>query len=236
MECIIFDKDGTLMDFAKFWIPVAKKAIDYVCADYSVGEDIKEEILKAIGVDENVDILGVLCYGTYGDIINVVYEVLDKNNVVYDKMTMTKKFPEAFAKARHEGEIAPTSPGLKNTLADLKAKGKKIFVVTSDNYETAEYCLRKLDIFELFDEIIADDGVHPSKPDPYYIDYLVAKYGFSKDEMCMIGDTLADMSFARNGGIKAYGVGVDEKSRSILAEYAEATSSDVSALFKENEI
>ena len=56
------------------------------------------------------------------------------------------------------------------------------------------------------DRIYTDDGKGHPKPDPYFIQEIIKKYGMKKEELVMAGDTVTDMEFARNGGIKAIGV------------------------------
>lgn len=231
MKCAIFDKDGTLLDFEAFWVPVAKKAIDVICAPFKIDAQTRKDVLKAIGIGETVSILGPLCYGTYADIANAIYNTLKNNNIKCDKDYFLKVTHDAFADNIVEGDLKPTSKNLKATLEKLKNEGTKLFVVTADSYDMTKYCLDKIEIFDLFDEILTDDGIHLGKPNPYYIDYLQDKYGFNKDEMCMVGDTLADMKFANNGHIKAFGVGEDEKNREILGEYADLTARNVEALY-----
>ena len=74
------------------------------------------------------------------------------------------------------------------------------------------------------------------RSDPYYIEYLKDKYGLKKEDMSMVGDTLADMKFANNGHIRAYGVGEDEKNRKILSEFADLTARNVEELYGKNTI
>ena len=77
IEAIIFDKDGTLLDFDPFWVSVSVHAIKDTLK--AVGrEDIPvDEILSAIGVTNGVTAINaVLCKGTYEEIGEAVYNVL----------------------------------------------------------------------------------------------------------------------------------------------------------------
>ena len=46
----------------------------------------------------------------------------------------------------------------------------------------------------------------------------------------MVGDTMTDINFAKNAGIRVVGVAKSEQNKRILAPYAEAVISDVSNL------
>ena len=236
MKCAIFDKDGTLIDFEAFWIPVARKAIDEICKPYKMDTQMRKDVLKSIGIGETVNILGPLCYGTYTDIANAIYNTLLLGNVKCEKEYLLNITHDAFSNALNEGTLKPTSKNLKATLKKLKDSGTLLVVVTADTYDMTKYCLEKIEIFDLFDEILTDDGIHPLKPDPYYIEYLKDKYGLKKEDMSMVGYTLADMKFANNGHIRAYGVGEDEKNRKILSEFADLTARNVEELYGKNTI
>ena len=65
-EGIIFDKDGTLLDFDAFWVKESVVAIREFLND--IGTELVDisEILTALGVrDGRTDTNGVLCKGTY---------------------------------------------------------------------------------------------------------------------------------------------------------------------------
>ena len=48
----------------------------------------------------------------------------------------------------------------------------------------------------------------------------------------MVGDTLTDMNFAKNAGVKAIGVAKSEKNKSILMPYADAVIHDISKILE----
>jgi len=48
---IIFDKDGTLTDFSKIWIPLTKKRIACIIEEVNGPEVLGESLMKSWGVD-----------------------------------------------------------------------------------------------------------------------------------------------------------------------------------------
>ena len=63
---IIFDKDGTLLDFNKFWVSITDKAMDEILQKCGADISLKPKVLSALGVvDGDTDITGQLCSGTY---------------------------------------------------------------------------------------------------------------------------------------------------------------------------
>ena len=46
-KAIIFDKDGTLIDFHDFWIPVTRHALKEILREAKMKPELTEEILSA---------------------------------------------------------------------------------------------------------------------------------------------------------------------------------------------
>ena len=83
---IIFDKDGTLIEFQSFWIPVTYCVISRLCRRYEMNTFIQQECLVALGIygDEDVDPEGQMAIGTYETISKALQKVFlcnDKNYV-----------------------------------------------------------------------------------------------------------------------------------------------------------
>ena len=60
-DAVIFDKDGTLIDFDAFWVSVSVKAIGMLLERLNMDVSITDEVLLAFGVKDGVTgIEGVL--------------------------------------------------------------------------------------------------------------------------------------------------------------------------------
>lgn len=207
-KAILFDKDGTLLEFAPFWQAVSKFAVNDIAKRVGGNKEVAISALKAIGIDgDSFDVDGILCKGTYGQIAKAMYPIFnDGAGVNLSEKDFENLCLNAFHDNLQNGEILPTSKNLKKALKILKQKGKKLFVVTSDDEHTTSICLKGLQIDNLFEKVFVDDGIHPHKPNPYYANLVMQEYGFSKDELVMVGDTLTDADFAKNSGIKCIGI------------------------------
>ncbi len=225
---VIFDKDGTLMDFASFWIPVAENAVKYILDIVGADNSLAGEMLNSIGVYAGIQ--GVLCSGTYEQIADKFYEVLSDNDIRIDKKELYAVISQAFHNSIKYGEIVPTCDNIKEVFAELKKSGRIIALVTTDDEYVTKECLERLDIYNFFDVIYSDDGIHPSKPNPYYISKLCADTGLAVGELIMVGDTMTDMKFAENGGIMSIGVAKKEKDREVIMKSADYVIDDISKL------
>ena len=232
-DAIIFDKDGTLIDFDAFWVTVSVKAIEDVLRWAGNGSVTVSDVLEAFGVSEGItDIEGVLCKGTYAELGHIFYKILKKHGTDIPCDEVTAALTAAYGINAGAGEVKPTSEALAQVLGELKRQGKRLAVVTTDNPEITSKCLCVLGIEELFDKVYTDDGKTPTKPDPYCVYDFCETFGIEKERVVMVGDTMTDMNFAKNAGISAIGVAKSDKNKQILAPHAHTVVHDPSYLLK----
>ena len=232
-EAIIFDKDGTLLDFDAFWVTVSVKAIEAVLAKFHQMDVPVGEILEAFGVHDGVtDMNSILCKGTYEQLGQITYEILTRYGCDASCEAVTKALIEGYNQNADAGDVRPTCPDLVQVLTDLKSKGIKLAVVTTDNMQITRKCLEKLGILDLFDRIYTDDGEVPTKPDPFCVHHFCEFARVEKDRVVMVGDTMTDMRFAKNAGIPAIGIAKSELNKQVLAPHAHAVIPYPSHIFE----
>lgn len=214
IKAIIYDKDGTLMRFDEFWVPVAQAAIKTLIektADVNVEASFKiaEEIAKNIGIrNGTIDPKGILCGGTYtqfAETVNQVFKIFGSAAEI-DRSVVE----QAVAANTDKGVILSTCEDLRGRLEQARKKAR-LFVVTTDDRPMTEFCLKKLGLFDLFDGIYCDDGKTPHKPDPFAADDIAKILHIGKSEIVMVGDTATDKRFADNAGIDFVFVGKDSE-------------------------
>lgn len=234
-DAVIFDKDGTLIDFDAFWVTVSVKAIEDMLSTFGRQEVPMEEILEAFGVHNGVtDMNGILCKGTYEQMGQSVYDILKRYGCEASCEAsceeVTRVLIEAYNQNADAGDVKPTCPNLAQVLKQLKDQNKKLAVVTTDNMQITRKCLEKLGVLELFDKIYTDDGDVPTKPDPYCVYDFCEFAHVEKDRVVMVGDTMTDMRFAKNAGIAVVGIAKCEGNKEVLAPHADAVIPDPSHL------
>ena len=230
-KAIVFDKDGTLIDYSAFWYPVSKNAMQLIYGRFGVSADSADEMIAYMGVTpERTDIRGSLPRGDHTEIFTSIAKKVISLGSDADFMDIVKYAIWAFGEvSKPFGEVKPTCVNMRKVISSLKEKGIFIALITSDEIVGARISLDKLGVLDLFDEIIAHDGHSPAKPHPHYMDDFRARHGFSKDEVIMVGDTETDVLFAKNSGVFGIGVGKEESNRDYLASLgADITLPDIS--------
>jgi HAD superfamily hydrolase (TIGR01549 family) len=232
-EAIIFDKDGTIIDFDSFWISVSKGVINEVLLKYN--SNLKSEILlNAIGVfGDKTDANGVLCKGTYEEIAEAFFNLLKQSDSTLKFQDVYDFTLESFNKNVNLGVVKGTCDDIDKVFAKLKTLNVKLAVITTDNYFITEKCLKTLNVFNYFDCIYTDDGKFAPKPNADAgIDFM-KKTGISKDKILMVGDTLTDATFAKNAGFDFIGVAKTNENKSLLSPFAKKVINDLSYLYNE---
>ncbi len=230
-QAIIFDKDGTLIDFDAFWVSVSVKAIEDVLSRVGGANTLVPAILEAFGVRDGVtDPNAVLCKGTYAEMGEILYGILRENGCTRSCDEVIGLMSDAYTRHADAGEVKPTCPELGAGLSDLKKQGIRLAVVTTDNEPITRKCLRDLGIEALFDRIYTDDGMTPTKPDPFCAYDFAKITGADMGNLVMVGDTMTDVRFAKNAGIRAIGLAAKEGNRAVLSPHADAVISAMTEL------
>ena len=153
---IIFDKDGTLLDFNEFWIPAAQCVIRRILSDYKIPvTDIHtEKALNSIGIIQNHVLPdGSFAWKTFLDMAIDMKPALEAMHAQAPVDTrdlegkLTRYFDEeSFAENKSIKGIGD----LPAILQLLHEKSIHFGVATTDTCEAAVKCLKGLQILPLF--------------------------------------------------------------------------------------
>ena len=128
-------------------------------------------------------------------------------------------------------------PGAEDMLSTLAAGGVSIAVVS---HRKAEFINQLLDWFGVGQTVSLVVGGDPEpyiKPDPRVYEKLVKPHfnGVGRDECLMTGDTVYDLEFAANAGLKScwvsYGFGNPEECLAKHPDYQAGCIADIQKLF-----
>jgi phosphoglycolate phosphatase len=191
---ILFDKDGTLVDFNATWL-----AIGDMLALEAAGGDRKRA--NALLADAGYDFAAgkfradsIFAAGTNADIVALWYPHVERR--ARDRMAV--EFDTFTAELGSQKCVA--LPGSKDAIARLYASGYRLGVATNDSTSGAEKTLLTLGIAQMFDAAYGYDAVANPKPAPDSIIAFSDLTGFRPSEIAMVGDNRHDLEMARAGG------------------------------------
>jgi phosphoglycolate phosphatase len=198
IDLIIFDKDGTLIDFGRMWAGWAETLAASLGA--AAGRPVDEPLFAMLGYDpvaRAVRVGGGLAATPMARLRERTVTVL------VDAGLTDAEAERAVAAAWH----APDPVALAHPIGDvgglfrsLRADGRRIAIATTDDRAPSERTLGALDLLDAIDGLAcADDGLSV-KPAPEMVLHLCAAIGVTPDRTAVVGDSPADLRMARAAG------------------------------------
>jgi len=208
---VIFDKDGTLVDFRSLWVPVVRARARLIVEEAGVDPALEPALLRAFGFDpdtERIDPHGPLALAPRVETTVIGATLLYGAGVGWeDAMAAVRRAYRRTDEAVDPVRVARPAPGLAPTLQALRAAGARLAVATTDTTAQATRGLTALGVADCFAVILGADGVSAAKPDPEMVHRLCAETGVPPGETVVVGDAVADMVMGRRAGV-ALTVGV----------------------------
>lgn len=215
IDGILFDKDGTLLDFRSLWIDWSKDIIRHICAEVNMGNDGEKQLSDSIGMDWHTgdwDVKGPLAIGSMQELIIILAHQLYQSGIPWNTAfaLIVNIFTKINEKDKGKNHIKAV-PGLSNFLKKCQKLQLKLGVVTSDDHNHAVKHLKSLGIDSYFTAIIGGDQVSRGKPFPEAAEKASEKMELDLHRSIVFGDSDGDMILGNNIGAKA-SIGIIQES------------------------
>ncbi|MCP4952111.1 MAG: HAD family hydrolase [Proteobacteria bacterium] len=205
-SCVVFDKDGTLIDFHKIWGPRLMRGADRLVQELSLSNEFYGHLYRALGFDDKTGVTdgqGPLATAPLSQFATIVANVVFQYGISWDSacdFTDQLMVSEMTAGPRPE-ELIPRGD-IKKSLSRLYDAGFTLTVATTDNRAATQSALDTLRIGHLFSDIRCGDDVGPVKPDVAVLENIAIGQRCRVDQIVMVGDTVSDLMMAKNAGAK----------------------------------
>ncbi len=198
IDLVVFDKDGTLIDFHAMWGGWATELGRRL--EGATRRPVAGDVFATIGFDPTSGRVRPgtpLAIATMAEIREVIAAVV-------------RRWCPSIAAARRAVDAAwfipdPVSTAVPTTdlprlFAALREGGRQIAVATTDDRAPTEATLRALGVREYVSALACGDDDVGVKPDPRMLLALCEALQTPPGRTAVVGDTVADLTFARDAG------------------------------------
>ncbi|MBF4693819.1 HAD family hydrolase [Fusibacter ferrireducens] len=192
---ILFDKDGTLIEFEKTWHGILKivferlKELGYAS---DLGAFKKHAGYRAEGFEKE----SAIQYLATTEIATIWSQLSNKEESIAFLEIM-----EVFEQVTLDDHVdVELLTGTVETLKYLSEKVYLLGIATSDTLSSCLKSLEKVSILNYFDFIGADDGIMTPKPHIEIGEVFCGQFGLKPEEVLVVGDSITDYEFSRSFG------------------------------------
>lgn len=198
MKTYIFDFDGTLVDSMPIYAGTMIRILD------ETGTPYPDNIIKIIT--------------PLGNSGTAKYYIEMGCPLSYDEIieTMNRYMVKEYS------ENVPAKESVIETLKIMKERGDSLNVLTASSHRTLDPCLKRLGIFDLFDNVWSCDDFGTSKADVKIYRLAAEKLGKAVEDIIFVDDNLGADKTAKEAKMTVYGI-YDDSSKEYTEEIKKVT-------------
>ncbi len=197
---ILFDKDGTLIDFRATWLAAYRGAAAELSCVAGRGPDFAATLLERSGYDSRTD-----SFEATSPLLWATNRAIAERWALEPELQGRSGVVELVLAHFADAERYPAVPvgDLAALFGRLRGQGLRLGLATMDSTAKAEAALAGLGIRSSLDFVTGYDGGFGEKPGPGMVRGFCAATGLEPGEIVVVGDTGADLQMARAAGAAA---------------------------------
>jgi phosphoglycolate phosphatase len=224
IRAILFDKDGTLVDFQRTWGPATHEVLTQICN----GDRAAFERVAAVSL-----------YDPAARILLPGSPVVIETTYGYGKLwaqalgrELTAEFVAEVDRLYFQTTLDHLTPmgDVKGLLTSLAARGLRLGLMTNDADANTRAQLERLGIAGLLEFVAAYDSGFGAKPAPDPVLAFAKFAGVAPAEIAVVGDTVHDLEAARAAGSVAVAVMSGPTPRERLEPHADVLLPSIAKL------
>jgi phosphoglycolate phosphatase len=203
---ILFDKDGTLLDFISLWgswsESIYHKYSSRILGKIAPLSDLWGTVHDSRGHITDYNRNGPLAMGSIDDLLAILALQGYRVGLTWGEAMRIARESKQLADEELE-LVRPAYPiqGMIDFLKECQAEGLLLGIVTADNTSEAIKHMDWMGISSYFKVIIGNDQVERGKPFPDMVEKACLQMGLTPNEVAVIGDTNGDMQMGNAAGV-----------------------------------
>lgn len=190
---ILFDKDGTLFDYAKSWSSINREAGHLAAAGQP---DLAARLLDLAGADPTTGLAVADSLLAAGNAAEIAAAWVAAGSPL-DEAQLTRALDELFRDG--VSRMVPVTD-LLALFTRLRSRGLSLGIASSDSQRAIEDTLVHFGLSTMVDFIAGYDSGHGFKPEPGMALAFCKACCLHPHEIAMVGDNLHDMHMGRRAG------------------------------------
>jgi phosphoglycolate phosphatase len=228
---ILFDKDGTLIEFHATQHSIYAAVLAHLKDDYQVPEPLLQRLSEKLGhLPDRLTPDSLIQFSTNEQIAQALFDACQRyaQERGWQRPFAANDLLELIERLSLSEDVPYVAlPHVPETLAYLREKDYRLGVATVDTRAATVAGLKKTGILEYFDYLGTGEDAKP-KPDPYLADEFCRRCGVLPAELLVVGDGENDLLFARNAGAHFIGIdAADESASSFFREAGQRSAADM---------
>lgn len=224
IAAVLFDKDGTLIDFDGTWGPAFLAIIHALAGGEEALVRAQAEALHFSLEEKRFRPTSPIIAGSSAQYGQMWGEAIGRSDFAALKSEI-----DALSAVESLKALAPIGRPLE-ALEALRAQGLRLGVATNDSEASARRHVEALGLLLHIEFIAGYDSGHGGKPEPGMVLAFAKQLGIAPNEVAMVGDSIHDLHAARAAGALAVAVLTGPAIREELEPHADHVVDDISAL------
>jgi phosphoglycolate phosphatase len=222
---VLFDKDGTILDYWATWVPINRRAALWAAGG---SETLAAELLRLGGHDPLTDRVAPGTPLAAGDFLDIAQAF-----AAHPDVGAAGELAADIERIFCEGGAAHSVliDGAREALVELKRRGLRLGLATNDSEGGLEASLLQHHVLDLFDFRAGCDSGYGAKPGPGMVRAFCRDVGCGAGEVAVVGDAVHDLAMGRAAGAGlTVGVLSGTSARADLEAHADLILGDVTEL------
>lgn len=223
LQAVLFDKDGTLIDYDRTWGPVNVELARLAAAGDA---QLALKLLRAGGTDPDTGKTAADSLFASSNTIEIARHLVSLGSP-FDAADLTRRLDALFRQAAGRAVPLTDLPALFDA---LRARNLAIGIASSDSEAAIRDTAQGLNVLDRVDFICGYDSGHGVKPESGMVHAFCAATGSLPSRIAVVGDNRHDMVMARAAGAIAVGVLSGTGTQETLENYCDICLAGVADL------